>query len=48
MIDDFDDGLSLDEQDAAMLEMHRILEDNDIADYEDNLVLWEHSQGIGF
>ena len=48
MIDDFDDGLSDDEQDAAIREMHRVLEDDEIADYESDLVIYEHSQGIGF
>lgn len=48
MIDDFDDDLSDDEQDDAMREMHRVLEDQMIADFESDMVLWDHSQGIGF
>ena len=48
MIDDFDDGLSADEQDAAMGLLYAELEDDEIAEYESDLAIWEHSQGIGY
>jgi hypothetical protein len=48
MLDDFDDGLSLAEQETVMRLFLVEFEDNDIADYESDLELWEHSQGIGF
>ena len=45
MIDDFDDGLSLDEQDAAMYSMNTELQDEDNADFELAVAIWENSQG---
>ena len=48
MIDDFDDGLSDVEQDAAMRLMNAELEDDEIADYESDMAIWEHSMGIGY
>ena len=48
MIDDFDDGLTDVEQDAAMDLLRAELLDEEIADYESELAIWEHSMGIGY
>ena len=48
MIDDFDDGLSLDEQDAAMHSMNIELQNEDNADFELAVAIWENSQGLDY
>ena len=48
MIDDFDDDLSTEEQEAAIREMHRVLQDEDNADFELAVAIWENSQGLDY